>query len=390
MRSKLTALFVLFVFVLGTVSIAGTAFAWEKGHMKISPGFKFEERYDSNVFYDSSDAKDDMISIFTPSIKSEFGFGANGKHKLKADYKVDLGAFGKYPDQNYANHDMFGELFLDFNKYNVTINDNFLITSDRAGTEFEHRNLRKENTANGIVGMDFNKFSADIGYQHYFTEYHSDSLQSLDRYENAVWTTGYVDLPNTTKTKGLLEFEYRNITYKNTGGRNADAYSVLAGVKGDITAKLTGIAKAGYQIKDYRHSNANDFSSAIAHIDLMYKYNDRTDVIFSYHRQAYESTDANNNYYTGDHFLGNINYKFGGNFIAKADGMFYHNAYPNITAGQNKKRRDFEWALGASLDYVWKEWLIAGVGYRFHQRDSNIDDRSYSQHVINGNVRLVF
>ncbi|MFC1548329.1 outer membrane beta-barrel protein [Candidatus Omnitrophota bacterium] len=388
MRFKPFVLFILFAFVLGTFS--GTALAWEKGNMKISPGFKVVERWDSNVFYDSSDAKYDIISIMSPSIKSEFGFGAAGKHKLRADYVVDFGVFGKHSSQNYANQDMFGELFLDFNKYNVTVNDNFLITSDRAGTEFTNRNLRKENTGRSILGMDFNKFSADIGYEHYLVDYHSNLLRTLDRYENAVWTTGYMDLPNATKTKGLLEFEYRNITYKNIGARNADAYSVLVGVQGDITPKLTGIAKAGYQIKDYRHSAANDFSSAIAHIDLLYAYNDRTDFLFSYHRQAYESTDASNNYYTGDHFLTSVDYKFGGNFIARADGMFYYNDYPNISAGENKKRRDFEWALGPSIDYVFKEWLIAGVGYRFHQRASNIDNREYSQHVVDGNVRLVF
>ncbi|MBD3426603.1 MAG: outer membrane beta-barrel protein, partial [Candidatus Omnitrophica bacterium] len=342
MRSKFTVLFTLAVFVLASFSV--TASAWEKGHMKISPMFEFEEKWDSNVFYDSSDEKSDMISVFTPGIKSEFGFGANGKHKLRADYKVDLGAFAEYNDQNYANHDMFGELYLDFNDYNLRINDRFEITSDRAGTEFENRNLRKVNTLNSIVGMNFNKFSADIGYEHYFVEYHSDLLQSLDRYENAVWATGYVDIPNTEKTKGLLEFEYRNIEYKNTGGRNADAYSILAGIKNQITAKITGIAKAGFKVKDYRNSTANDFSSAIAHIDLLYDLNDRTDVLFSYHREAYESTDPNNNYYTGDHFLGNISYRFGGKFIARLDGMFYHNAYPNVTAGENKKRKDIEWA----------------------------------------------
>ncbi len=390
MKFKLSVLLVLFVFALGTFFAPGTALAWEKGNIKIVPGFKTEGRWDSNVFYDSSDEKGDFITILTPSVQSEFGFGPGAKHKVRANYMVDLGIFGKYHDQNYGNHDMFGEVQLNFNKWNFTVNDNFLITSDRAGTEFEHRNLRKENTLNTILGTEFNKIGVDVGYQYYLVDYHSDLLKSLDRYENAVWMTGYVDIPQTTKARGLVEFEYRNIVYKHAGGRDGDAYSPLAGIKGQITPKLSGLAKAGYKYKAYRNSGRSDYSGAVAQVDLLYAYNDRTNLTFSYHREPFESTDPDNNYYTGDQFLANLSYNFGKNFYAIGDAQFYHNAYPNVTSGENKKRTDIEWALGGRLEYHWKEYLVAGAGYRFHQRESNIDNRDYSQHVIMGDVKLIF
>ncbi|MCK4852232.1 MAG: outer membrane beta-barrel protein, partial [Candidatus Omnitrophica bacterium] len=96
------------------------------------------------------------------------------------------------------------------------------------------------------------------------------------------------------------------------------------------------------------------------------------------------------NYYSGDHFLADLNYRFGGNFLAKLDGMYFYNAYPSPGAGESKKRRDHEWALGTGLDYNWKEWLTAGVGYRFHQRASNIGSRDYDQHVISADVCMKF
>ncbi len=388
MRSRLSILSVLFFLSVSVFSVS--AFAWEKGNLKINPGVSSESQWDSNIFYDSSNEKDDFITVITPSIKSELGFGVEGKHKARVNYEVALGIFSKYDEQNYGNHDLFGEIDLDFNDYFLKVNDRFLFTSSRAGTEFENRNLRKDNTLNAIVGADFNKLSFDVGYSYFLRDYHSSLLNQFDMYENSVWTTGYIKI--MPKTKGLLEYKYTNIKYDDATGRDGNAHAVMAGVQGEITSKITGIIKAGYKSKIYKNSARDDFSSAVVHTSLAYDPTDRLNINLAYEREGFESTYSNNNYYTGDHVLTDLNYKFGpdNNFVAKANGQYFFNDYPETGTTASVKRQDHLWSIGTGLDYHWKDWIVCGIGYAFTQRESNIGSRDYDQHVISTDMRLVF
>ncbi|MDD3089889.1 MAG: outer membrane beta-barrel protein [Candidatus Omnitrophica bacterium] len=390
MKSRNLRILMAVVFAASALMvISPEAIAWEKGHIKANPFLKFEEQYDSNIFYDPDDPKHDFISILTPGITSEIGVGDGGKQKVRANYKVDCGMFGKYKDQNYANQDLLGEVELNFaDKYKWTTGDNFLFTSDRAGTEFEHRTLRKENTLKSLFEADFNKLSWDAGYSLYNVDYLSDTLKQINRYENIFWTTGYIQIQ--PKTKALFELQYKNIQYPDASGRNANGYRAMTGLKGQLTAKLAGIAKVGFKIQDYNTKSQPDFYNFVAEIGLDYAYNDRINFLMSYVREPFESTYTNNNYYTGDHLLGVMNYKFGNGFFTKIDGMLFNNMYPEAGTGESKKRNDLEWAAGAKLGYQWKEWFVTDVGYRFHQRASNLHSRDYDQHVVSISAKVMY
>jgi hypothetical protein len=362
MRSRLFRAFVLGCFAAAMAFPAVPASAWEKGHVKISPSVKYEQQWDSNIFYDTTGAKKDFISLLTPGIGGEFGFGDEGKHKLRANYSVECGMFAYYNSQNYANQDVSGELALDFNKHKLTTGDRFLFTSDRAGTEFNSRVLRKENLLSTLFEGDYNKLSWDAGYSLYNVNYLSDTLKNLNRYDNAFWTTGYMEIQ--PKTKALIEFKYTNLQYPDASGRNGNDCRIMTGLKGDITAKITGIAKVGFETKWYNGTSSTPaWTQPSAEVGINYKHNDRTDLLFSYMRAPYESTYTNNNYYTGDHFLATLNYK---------------------------KRLDYEWAAGGKVGYMWKEWIVADVGYKFHARESNIYDRNYDENIISGSVKAMY
>ncbi len=388
MRFRLFVIFILAVFVAG-IFFAEPALAWEKGHMKVVPAAKYEQRWDSNIFYDTDDPKSDHMSIITPSILGEFGFGAAGKHKARVAYNVECGIFYEHTDQNYANHDVFGELFLDVNEnYNIRANNTFLFTSDRAGTEFTQRILRKEDTFNAVLEMEFNKLAFDVGYSFYIIDYLSDTLDQVDRYENSGWVTGYVQV--APKTRVLAEYKYKNIKYTDDSPRDANAHYALLGVTGQIAPKVTGTAKVGFEYKKYDNSSPTDFTNAVAMIDLDWTPTERTNVHFGYEREAFESVFRDNNYYAGDHFKLNFKHKLPRNFAVIVNGMYFLNQYPKEREGDNDKRTDNIWAVGPRLEYYWKEYLVAGVGYRFKQRDSNVADRSYDDHIVYGDVKLAF
>jgi hypothetical protein len=388
MRSRFTKMLVLTVFSAGTILMTTQADSWEKGHTKIVPSVKYAQVWDSNIFYDRENPHHDWISVTTPGIMGEFGFGPEGKHKILADYKVELGAFYKYNDQNYGNHDLNTGISLDFDKYTFDTNNRWQFTSDRAGTEFSSRTLRKIDTYDAVLGLHYNKIDFDLGYRFYIVDYLSDTLKQLDYYQNEGWITGYVQV--APKTKALLEFVYQNLQYWNTGGRNANAYQILTGLKGQVTSKIEGTVKVGYGFKDYSSSSQKDFHNFVAGIDLFYDMNERVDMTLSYYRQPYESTYSNNNYYTGDHINYNLRYDLGNNFTGILDMFWFHNAYKNAGVGESNKRADNEWEVSPRLEYKWKEYIVLGGEYTFHQRESNIGSRRYDQHVIQADIRLMF
>jgi hypothetical protein len=374
--------------IAGILSFGQAAFAWEEGSLKIVPAFKSEGQWDSNIFYDEKDAHGDFISLLTPGIAGELGFGTGDKNKLKAAYSCEAGLFAKYDDQKYANQTVDGGVALDFDEYTLDVNDNFQFTSSRAGTEFDSRTLRRLNTLDTVLGAHFNKIDFDFGYKLSTTDYVSKSLDSIDYYENSLWTTGYIEV--APKTKSLLEFTYSNIQYPDGSGRDGNTYRVMAGVEGNLTSKLTGIIKGGVKTKIYDSDVQNDFLGPVANAMLVYNVNKKVDCTLSYTREAFEAVYSNNNFYVGDQFISGITYKFGDGFTAKLDGQYFLNSYTSPAAGESKKRVDNEWGLTPGLDYAFNEWLSSGIYYKFHQRESNIAGKDYDQHVIGINAMVKF
>ncbi len=376
------------LFAVSTLVCPQTADAWEKGNLKIVPSVEYKQQWDSNIFLDSNKEKSDFISILTPGIAAELGFGAQGKHKARVNYKVDLGMFANHNDQNYGNHDLFGEVALDLNTYAFVVNDDFKFTSSRAGTDLDTRNLRKDNTINAIWSANFNKLSFDIGYTNFIRHYLSDTLKGQNRFENSIWTTGYVQI--APKTQFLLEYKYKNIQYpaKVATGRSGNANSVLAGVKGQLTSKVVGIIKAGGKYQDYK--NGQHFLTPTVHTSLSYDPTDRINILFAYKREGLESTYTDSNYYLSDHFTTDLNYDLGNNFTGKVMGEYEHDAYPKRAPGEAKKRTDDIWGVGCGLDYKVKEWGVIGAGYRFKQRESTIDDRQYDDHLFTIDIQVAF
>ena len=393
MKSRICTVCVIAIFVVGMFAFTTAASAWEQGHVKIVPSCKYQQRWDSNIFYDPADADPmhDWMSITTPGILGEFGFGPEGKHKLRVDYSVELGAFYRFTDQNYGNHNLDTGAFLDFDDYTLDLNNNFKFTSSRAGTEFQSRNLRKEDTATAVLGWHYNKIDFDTGYQFYVVNYLSDTLETLNYYYNRGWITGYVQV--APKTQALLEFDYKNYQYPDTSGRNANAYAILTGVRGKITQKIDGTVKIGFKSKLYNGEDANNdknFYGLTAGIDLFYDMSERVDMTLSYYREPYESTYGSNNYYTGDRLSYNVKYDLGNDFTAILDTFWFHNAYENPGPAESKKRVDDEILLAPRLEYAWKEYVVVGTGYDFHKRYSNIHSRGYTQHVLNADVKVMF
>ncbi|MBF0217422.1 MAG: outer membrane beta-barrel protein [Candidatus Omnitrophica bacterium] len=363
-------------------------FSWENAFMKIEPQFKVDSKWDNNIFYDSNNKKSDLENIFSPGLFTEIRFGSEAKHKVQLQYLTDLGVFGRYPEQNYGNHDFTAGVGLDFEKYTFDIGNKYQFTSSRAGSEFTSRVLRKIDTLDAVFGAHYNKIDFDLGYRFYMVDFLSNLYDEFNRKEDSVSLTGYVQV--APKTKALAEVTLKDIVYTKVAARDAQAIRFMTGFKGELTGKLTGIVKGGYKYQKYDSEETKPFSNFCSAVEVLYAMSDRVDIGLSYTREPFESTYSVNNYYTGDHILANVRYLLGKSFVLTLDGMYFHNAYNRIAAGDLKKRVDNEWSADIVLDYLIKEWISVGTGYTYHTRLSNIDRMEYSQNVIDLHGKLSY
>ena len=76
-----------------------------------------------------------------------------------------------------------------------------------------------------------------------------------------------------------------------TGKRGSDAnfYQGLIGVRGKLTAKLTGTVKAGYQIRHYIRETMKDFDGIVTMAGLLEEFSSRDMLEINWIRTPYES-----------------------------------------------------------------------------------------------------
>ncbi|MCX5680906.1 MAG: outer membrane beta-barrel protein, partial [Candidatus Omnitrophica bacterium] len=317
MKSKV----VIFGLVFLGLSSFSLAFAQQSQEgIKIGPAnlktsLEVGGKYDSNIFLESSDRKTDFINVDTPSFLLTLPFGMKGRHKLEAHYIAEIGSFARYTGQNYLNQDVGAgvDLSLPFGYLNVK--DGYLNTVDRSATEFTTPVHRLENRADVRLGVELNKLTYEAGYSNLNKHYTNSDYFDYDYSEDVYTLTGFYQA--FPKTKALLEYNYGVVGYKKVGDRNATYNQVRVGLLGNLTGKIVGVVKAGYQGRDYDNPNTKNFNNFVAEAGLNMQISEKSKADIRYVWTPMESTYDNNDYYDMNSIIGHFNQKLMGGFSAE-------------------------------------------------------------------------
>lgn len=345
------------------------------------PRLAFTTEYESNVFLEPSNEKDDFIFVLSPGLQFFLPFSGQ-THLLTFDYHTDLAAFSDFEDENFDNHYFTINLDLNFPRFYVKTSDNFRITSLRSSTEFQDRIDRNENVYAINAGTELNKWAFDAGYDSLWVNYRSDGFEGLDRWEHTVGGSAFYQV--FPKSNALVEYKHSFINYDDAPDREGESDEVQAGLKGEIFQKLVGTIKAGYQNRRYDNSD-QDFSNFVTGVSLVHNYSVHTTFTLAVERSNKESIYKNNNFYTQNYVSLTVNQKL---FFERLDGRlrfsYQNNDYQTSTTelGVTQTRNDDLFGVDVGVDYKIRDWLTTGVDYFYLDRNSNFGLFDFVDHRV--------
>lgn len=372
------------------IRIGGNEFKEVKGlrmgKARIKGGFSTQGQFDSNVYLTPKKGTQDYIFTLSPKVLMDLPFGIDERHLFQAMYMGEGGLFCSQTSQNYMNERgaVNLNLRLPFGFFNV--NDDFKDTTDRSGTEFTTRVHRLENTAAATLGVQHNKMSYEVNYTNFLKRYFKQEYKNLGYYENDFKGTVFYQL--FPKTQVLIDYTFGLLDYYRDKARNGHLNQVTTGLKGDLTGKTMGIAKAGFQARDY--DVGKGYVGFVGELGAITKFSERTEVTLKYHTTPIESVASSGNYYTSNILSAQLDQKLMGHFSAMLRTSVALDHYPQVNQGTDTKRRDWLFDESIWLYYNIKHWGKIGVGYDFKRRASNIGSQSYTDNLVSTRFDLVF
>ena len=305
---------------------------------------------------------------------------------------------------NYRNYSEDSELN-DFDarleglfKYNLRsgislqVVDSFNRSQDRFDVEnssAESVSLYQTNLLLADLDWDFSeKFSTEIEYSNFILDYREQDDAWLNRTDNAISWHGYYKY--SLKTLFLLEYRYIDVAYdtRESKFKDAENHFIFGGLDWISTEKTAFHFKLGYQQRKYKNDRVNDAIDASENIDnssialqmsLDYAITTKTKLIFSVNNSI-EETDSQIAL-EKEVLSGSIHYEqeFTDRFIGLCD-LRYENTDYTEYSGTN--REDDRYTVTPALQYIFKDWLMAELGYTYESRDSSIAYYNYDTNTI--------
>jgi opacity protein-like surface antigen len=357
------------------------------GQARFKAAATVSERFDDNIFLTPSDKRSDYITELNPQIFMDLPFGIDERHNFQLLYDVKLGSYSNYTNQNYQDQDLTGLLNFKLPFGYFAIRDFFNKTSDRAGTEFTNLVRRTDNQADALLGIEFNKLAEEFNYTSFTRHFDSRDYAAYNYKEDVGTSTTYYQL--FPKTKALFEYNYGQIDYTTDNSRDGYFNQYRFGLKGDLTGKTIGIVKVGYQDRTYKTGEKAGFDHFVAEAGLMSQLTDRTKLTLRFLDTVTESVYDNNNYYNNNSLTIELEQGLAGHLTLNALAGVDRNLYPEVGTIVAKKRKDTIWTGGLGLEYQVKNWVKAGLNYRYTQDMSNVNPQDYTDNQIMASVTFM-
>jgi hypothetical protein len=359
------------------------------GPVRVHPSLRTKIEYDSNIFLEDQDEKQDFIFSVLPGIILDLPIN---KHRIAVGYEADMEFFGKerHRSQNDQNQNMFALVNLHFPSWYVNVLERFTETSGRSGTTFTSRIPRYDQSIHPKIGYRWNRLTFELGFRHFYRDFRRQVDDSLD-FQLAEWT-GVIFLDLFARLKALLEYQIAQIDYDDNASRQGTFNQVRVGLEGEIRPNLTVIARVGPQFRNYEFDSEEDFNSWVADLRVDYDIRPNLSVFAGYTRKAVEATFGNVNYYEQNLIEFGVNYNLRPNIELFGKTRMYRQDYSErATVGtQTGFRRDRNLKLILGTTYEPRDWLEFTLKYEYARRHSNFSTFDYNDHRVSLTTGVVY
>ncbi len=371
---------------------------FEEINLEVDPFIFVTQTYDSNIYYEPSNEKEDFVTTVTPGVALRWPL-RGGRYLFTAGYAADIINFWKYTDESRVDHLVRAQGDLDFNSgFRLMVRDIFRRTADPADSEITEDYERYRNVATIALGYDRDRWGVEVGYINVRDDY--DDVDTLDKWTHNFFANGIYRLFNTTSL--MVEYEYGIIryddpdTFDSVDGYyyNSNGYyqQALVGIEQELANKLKALFKVGYQWRNYSRISKENYSGFIMHGNLKYTISDRTRVELFGEKRVNQSTYQGKSYYTIYRAGFELQQDLGRKFTLALQGVYQYNRYPGLTEEEEdeKHRKSDLWAAFVDLRYQVLEWLSTDLIYSYRERDDTYDMFDYDRHMLSLQISSIF
>ena len=365
---------------------------WRTIMASTHPFLEFNMAYNDNIYQTADSVEIDYIATVTPSIKFMLGPGKPPNFETsKTHLYLDFGAdFIKYTVNGMQRANPYGLLATEIGDRDQKLFINYLFkenTGPASEIEIDTPGLVDWKNFNGSINYEaiFNHLGFDVGYTRNITVYEGDTKPANSYREQFGTLTAFFIPPEASKTRFLAEFDYGYNNYYKSGAtaNNCLFRKGWLGVKNRITKKISGLAKFGYQTRDYE--GLKDRNSFVTDINLEYKQSSANSYFLNIRTGGEESSYRSQNYDKG--YYGNLKFRhhFGTN-QKLTFGMGFDYAHLNYSTGMVNT------TLGgnAELKCSFRKWFNMTLKYTFTQKDSSQIDGGYINNICDLGGELIF
>jgi len=364
--------------------------AVKAGPLRVAPYLETDIGYRSNLFQTSNDKKATSVFAVNPGMYVELPMAHT--HKISVGY---LGNAIIYPGSDLD----------DFSHYdnNVNVDASFNFPgglSLRAGNYL--RIATEEPTAQNTNQRFYHQWAPYFLANYAFADrwklqavyefnklYFAKSAQSAqnDYNENVGAVALYYKL--LPKTAVLGQFIVSQRTYPSQTISNNYTYTPMLGLTWGATAKLSGIVKAGYTIKNFENDNSglveNTPSTPAFSAQVTYKFDRRTNLALTAQRAINQDADlAGNTAYENTAFYVTLNHLWAYWKLSSYVNVSYTiNDYINRSQDPGdgfKFRQDSIVSAGVGFSRPLTRYLRLRLDYSYNNKASNFTNYSYNEH----------
>ncbi|VAW46528.1 hypothetical protein MNBD_GAMMA03-1251 [hydrothermal vent metagenome] len=369
--------------------IAGNVFAQQDGlqlgSVTVFPTLGLSYGYDDNVFYTSDEQQrlSSNFTIFSPGIRLE----AEGeKTDFLAQYDYNKTSFNSNSEYDFEMHHILAALGYSASaRSRVEVSAEYFDGSDRIGTANQQGNFLElgldpdEWRSFGIAGKWHYggigaKGAIDLELGAIDRQYDNNRQYTATRDRETRYVGVTYSHKITPKTNYLIQAKHARIDYDIATLDNTET-RLMFGAQWQATGKTSARALVGYLVKDFDGPIHDDFKGLALEAGMT--WSPRSYSIFDL-TLSRETDETNGN----------------GSYVVRnsADLGWTHfwkdrlSTTANIgVSDENYKgdlRDDSLKYYGLSAKYQFTDWLMSGLGYKYYNRSSNINEFSYQGNTV--------
>lgn len=239
------------------------------------------------------------------------------------------------------------------------------------------------NLLGGRVTYDMGtRFRLRGEYSNFDVNYDSAENDTRSRNDDKYVASLYYKL--TGKSSVLVEYDFVDISYDESPDFDSEEQYMWGGYRYRLSEKTMGEVKLGYLNKDYAVGDAEGQGDLVVKGWIDYELTGKSRLKLIASRLPEEADKYGEESALTNDVSAVLSHDLTSKIMLSLGGGYGQTTYEGnyIYNGVVSEREDDKYTAKLSLDYRIQDWLGVGASYTYEDKESNIDDLSYTDNTV--------